>query len=113
MHNPARILPLSSGNKGTRQGHTSSISKQGVALEGELTLMAETYLWGLQGICQLQRIPFTPHLVQQQFPPPYSLTSLQQAATALGLKSGLRDALAAEDRKSTRLNSSHSSISYA
>jgi subfamily B ATP-binding cassette protein HlyB/CyaB len=59
-------------------------------------LMAETYLWGLQGICQLQRIPFTPHLVQQQFPPPYSLTSLQQAATALGLKSGLRDALAAE-----------------
>jgi len=60
-------------------------------LAGEPLLAAETYIWGLQGICQLHRIPFAPKLVVQQFPPPYSLFSLQQAATALGLNSGLRD----------------------
>ena len=53
-------------------------------------------MWGLQGICQLHRIPFAPGLLAQQFPPPYSLTLLQQAATALGLKSGLREASAAD-----------------
>jgi subfamily B ATP-binding cassette protein HlyB/CyaB len=59
-------------------------------------LAAETYIWGLQGICQLHRIPFAPALILQQFPPPYSLVSLHQAATALGLRSGLRDALVTE-----------------
>jgi len=57
----------------------------------ELLLAAETYIWGLQGICQLHRIPFSPSLVLQQFPPPYSLISLQHATAALGLRSGLRD----------------------
>jgi subfamily B ATP-binding cassette protein HlyB/CyaB len=65
-------------------------------LVGELLLAAETFKWGLQGICQLHRIPFAANLVAQQFPPPYDLFSLQQAAIALGLKSGLRNALAAE-----------------
>jgi ATP-binding cassette, subfamily B, bacterial HlyB/CyaB len=59
-------------------------------------LTAETYVWGLEGICQLHRIPFSRSLALQQFPPPYSALSLQQAATALGLKSGLRDAQASE-----------------
>jgi subfamily B ATP-binding cassette protein HlyB/CyaB len=59
-------------------------------------LAAETYAWGLEGICQLHRIPFSRALVLQQFPPPYSTLSLQRAATALGLKSGLRDAQASE-----------------
>jgi len=58
----------------------------------ELLLAAETYIWGLQGICQLHRIPFASGLILQQFPPPHSLLSLQQAANALGFKSGLRDA---------------------
>lgn len=57
----------------------------------ELLLSAETFTWGLQGICQLHRIPFTPGLILQQFPPPYSLLSLQQAAHAVGLKCGLRN----------------------
>jgi len=65
-------------------------------LAGELLLAAETYIWGLQGICQLHRIPFAPNLVLQQFSPPYDLPTLQQAATALGLKSGLRDVAVAE-----------------
>ena len=62
----------------------------------ELLLAAETYLWGLQGICRLHRIPFAPDLVLQRYPPPYSLTALQLAATALGLRSGVREASASE-----------------
>jgi subfamily B ATP-binding cassette protein HlyB/CyaB len=65
-------------------------------LVGELLLAAETYLWGLQGICRLHRVPFAANLVAQQFPPPYDLLALQQAATALGLKCGLRNAFVAE-----------------
>lgn len=65
-------------------------------MASELLLAAETYIWGLQGICQLHRIPFAPTLVLQQYPPPYNLISLQQAATALGLKSGLRDVAVAD-----------------
>ena len=59
-------------------------------------MSAESYIWGLQGICQLHRIPFAPNLVLQQFPPPYNLSSLQQAANALGLNSGVREARATE-----------------
>ncbi|MGH8662431.1 MAG: ABC transporter transmembrane domain-containing protein, partial [Burkholderiales bacterium] len=59
-------------------------------------MAAETHTWGLQGICQFHRIPFAPDLILQQFPPPYSLNSLQRAANALGLKSGLRDAVVTE-----------------
>lgn len=62
----------------------------------EQVLAAETYVWGLQGICQLHRIPFSPNLVLQQFPPPYDLLALQRTATALGLKCGLHEAAAAE-----------------
>ena len=53
---------------------------------------ADTFLWGLVAICQLHRQPFAAHLILQQFPPPYSLISLQQAAVALGMKSDVRDA---------------------
>jgi len=59
-------------------------------------LPAETFIWGLRGICQLHRIPFAPNLVLQQFPPPYNLLSLQQAAQTLGLNSGWRDINATE-----------------
>src|SRR5689334_20104013 len=61
------------------------------SLDGQQLLAAETYVWGLQGLCQLHRIPFAPNLVLQQFPPPYDLLSFQRAATALGLKCGLRE----------------------
>ena len=56
----------------------------------------QTFVWGLQGMCTLQRIPFAPNLVLQQVPPPYNLSSLQQAAEALGLKTGIRQASAQE-----------------
>src|SRR5688500_3164648 len=49
-----------------------------------------TFIWGLAAICQLHRRPFAPDLLLQQFPPPYDPRSLQAAALALKLKSGLR-----------------------
>ena len=49
-----------------------------------------TFVWGLAAICQLHRRPFAPSLVIQQFPPPYSALSLQEAAQSLQLKSGVR-----------------------
>ena len=50
----------------------------------------ENYIWGLQNICRLHRIPFAPELIVQQFPPPYSLASLQHAAAALGFQGSAR-----------------------
>jgi subfamily B ATP-binding cassette protein HlyB/CyaB len=49
-----------------------------------------TFIWGLSAICQLHRRPFALNLTLQQFPPPHTAGSLQAAATALSLKSGLR-----------------------
>jgi subfamily B ATP-binding cassette protein HlyB/CyaB len=49
-----------------------------------------TFIWGLAAICQLHRRPFAPNLVLQQFPSPYTAGSLQAAAAALNLRSGLR-----------------------
>lgn len=65
-------------------------------MSAEGLLATETYIWGLQGICQLHRIPFSRSLVTQQFPPPHDLPALQKAATGLGLKSGLREASISE-----------------
>lgn len=59
-------------------------------MNSALLLTAENSVWGLQGLCQFHRLPFNPKLVLQHFPPPYDLLLLQQAATALGLRSGLR-----------------------
>jgi subfamily B ATP-binding cassette protein HlyB/CyaB len=43
-------------------------------------------LWALGSLCQLYRIPFSPELLQQEFPPPYSRTTLLSAAKALDFK---------------------------
>ena len=54
-------------------------------MERRWLFAAETFVWGLQGMCHLQRIPFAPDLVLQQVAPPYDLISLQHAAETLGL----------------------------
>ena len=56
------------------------------------SVATETFLWGLQGMCHLQRVPFAANLVLQQVPPPYNLESIQRAAQSLGLKAGVRQA---------------------
>lgn len=45
-------------------------------------------LWLLGSLCGLYRLPFDPKLVEQEFPPPYSLTTFHEAAHALGFKTG-------------------------
>jgi ATP-binding cassette, subfamily B, bacterial HlyB/CyaB len=56
----------------------------------ETSVSAGAFVWGLQALCDLYRIPFTPALALQQFAPPYSLLSLRHATEAAGLKGGLR-----------------------
>lgn len=51
-------------------------------------LKYQEVLWLLGSLCSLYRIPFDPKLVEQEFPPPYSLTTFHEAARALGFKTG-------------------------
>ena len=61
-------------------------------MDSTLLFSSASYAWGLQGICQLHRIPFAPQVILQQIPPPYTLLSFQYAAQAIGLKSAARNA---------------------
>ena len=45
-------------------------------------------LWTIGSLCQVFHIPFSPHLVSQQFPPPYSDVSLLNALRTLDFKVG-------------------------
>jgi ATP-binding cassette, subfamily B, bacterial HlyB/CyaB len=56
--------------------------------KGEGALEKEGLLWLLGSLCGIYRLPFDAALVAQQFPPPYSLGTLHEAARALGLKTG-------------------------
>lgn len=49
-------------------------------------------IWALAAACQLQRIPFDPQLVLQQFPPPHTLETMREALSSLGFRSGMRTA---------------------
>ena len=55
-------------------------------LQGEVR--REDVLWLLGSLCGLFRIPFDASLIAQDFPPPYSLATLHEAARALGIKTG-------------------------
>lgn len=46
------------------------------------------FVWALQAICELHRIPFSPALALQQVALPYSPVSVQAATEVAGLKSG-------------------------
>jgi subfamily B ATP-binding cassette protein HlyB/CyaB len=59
-------------------------------VNGSLLLAADTFVWGVQGICRLHLLPCDERSMLKQFAPPYDLMSMQQAVTALGLRSGLR-----------------------
>ena len=51
-------------------------------------LKYENFLWLLGSLCNLYRIPFDPQLIEQDFPPPHNLSTLHEAARALGFKTG-------------------------
>jgi len=56
----------------------------------------EDVLWVLASLCALFRIPFSAALLAQDYPPPYTLSTVHDAARALGIKTG-RCALATVD----------------
>jgi subfamily B ATP-binding cassette protein HlyB/CyaB len=53
-------------------------------------LRKEELIWGLGSLCQINRIPFEPALVLQNFPPPYTFTTLLHALKDLGLRAESR-----------------------
>ncbi|MBL8413332.1 MAG: hypothetical protein JNM42_02725 [Propionivibrio sp.] len=55
-------------------------------LQGELE--RDAALWLLGSLCGLFRIPFDASLIAQNYPPPYTLLTLHEAARALGIKTG-------------------------
>ncbi len=55
-------------------------------LQGEVR--REDVLWLLGSLCGIFRIPFDASLIAQDYPPPYSLATLHEAARALGIKTG-------------------------
>ena len=50
----------------------------------DVPLASVHFVWALGAISQLNRIPFAPELVAQQFPPPHSAATFLEAAAALG-----------------------------
>jgi subfamily B ATP-binding cassette protein HlyB/CyaB len=54
----------------------------------EFQFRREEVVWLLGSLSQIQRIPFDPALILQQFPPPYTLVTLIEAARALGFRTG-------------------------
>jgi subfamily B ATP-binding cassette protein HlyB/CyaB len=52
-------------------------------------VLTEAFVWALESLCRLHRVPFDAELLLKQFPPPYDLPTLLRAAQACGLKAGL------------------------
>lgn len=46
----------------------------------------DAWVWALTGLCQFYQIPFDSQLVLNQFPPPYTLSGLIEAAKGLGFE---------------------------
>lgn len=61
-------------------------------MDGNLLFTTDTFTWGLEGICRVQRTPFAPDLLLQQMPPPYDVAAFERAARALGIRAGRRAA---------------------
>lgn len=45
----------------------------------------QTFVWAIGGLSRIHRVPFEAKLLLEQFPPPYTLASLQQALEVLGM----------------------------
>lgn len=60
-------------------------------------------IWLLGSICSFHRLPFDPVIVQRQFPPPCSTTTIHEALTLLGFKVGTLDLLPGTDFSSLPL----------
>ena len=56
---------------------------------GPAGLSTERFAWVMGSLCRIHRLAFDARLLLQQFPPPYSATSILEAARALGLKASV------------------------
>ena len=70
-------------------------AKQGSDGGGDAGL-GESLVWALGALAQLNRVPYDPGLILQQFAPPYRLETLHEAATSLGFKVGINRVKAPE-----------------
>jgi ATP-binding cassette, subfamily B, bacterial HlyB/CyaB len=61
-------------------------------MQASLPLSAGAITWALGSLCRLHRIPFDAKLLLSQFSPPYTLASLQNAASTFGFKVGFKKA---------------------
>jgi len=61
------------------------------------TISKEDFVWLIGSLCQINRLPFDNELLTQQFIPPYSTTSLQQALKQLGFEIALHYPTKAEE----------------
>ncbi|MEO7337968.1 MAG: ABC transporter transmembrane domain-containing protein, partial [Caldimonas sp.] len=59
-------------------------------MRADSAIRPQDLLWLLGSLCRIARVPFDASLVAQQFPPPHSLSTLREAAHALGFKTGER-----------------------
>ena len=50
----------------------------------------DQFAWAFSALCSLNRIPFDLPLLQQQFPPPHSISDLLQALVATGFRAEIR-----------------------
>lgn len=53
--------------------------------------LAQDLVWMLGSLCRINRIPFDPVLVAQQYPPPHTQITFTEAAVALGFRVGRCD----------------------
>lgn len=52
------------------------------------TLSVQDMIWALGSLCQVYRVPFSPELALQQFPPPHDRATLLTAAKAFDFDIG-------------------------
>lgn len=62
---------------------------QDTAADSQWGLDTQVALWLLGSLCNLHRIPFDASLVAQDYPPPYDLGTLIDAARSLGFQAAL------------------------
>lgn len=55
------------------------------------SLGREAFVWAIGSLCALHRVPFDAELLLRRYPPPYDMTSLQQAAIAYDFEVASRD----------------------
>ncbi len=60
----------------------------------DASLETADLLWALSGLCGAHRLAFEPRLFLQQFPPPFTVATIERAASILGLSLAAHDAAA-------------------